>query len=182
MIAGLLHHPPDRRQLRQVADWLRHIGIPVTIGERFEPPFNSGLWVESGGVVYDPTVAHVGDLLHEAGHLAVLPSSVRQEITAGDIDSAAGPLIYSMLAADPRDETALASIQTGDEGVIAWSWAAAIEAGVPPRVTLTNGFFDPTVRENTHQWLVSGEFSGIAKLRVAGFTDQWPKMKRWLLP
>src|SRR5258708_1523489 len=58
-----------------VLDFLRGIGLAVSIGEIEGPTVLPGIRVVAGGLVVDPArLKHPGDLLHEAGHLAVMPA------------------------------------------------------------------------------------------------------------
>lgn len=96
--------------LETIVEFLTSIGIEVrraTILSGFLP----GLAVEHGALCFDPErLEHPGDLLHEAGHLAVTAPEERRHGAVVD--------------ADPGLEMA----------AIAWSWAAAQHLGLPPEV------------------------------------------------
>lgn len=93
-----------------IVGFLRRIGLVVDERTLAGPTFLPGIRVERGGLVFDPyRLAHPGDLLHEAGHLAVVPPGQRAAMD-GAID------------ADPGEEMA----------AIAWSWAAAQDLGLAP--------------------------------------------------
>jgi len=66
---------------RRIADFLADIGIKVASVSISRKTFLPGILVESGRILVDETqLTYPGDLLHEAGHLAV---SLAQPFTAG---------------------------------------------------------------------------------------------------
>jgi hypothetical protein len=94
----------------RIASFLQQIGIEVrtvTLGRATPCP---GVWVERGVLLVDEAqLAEPGDLLHEAGHIAVCDPAVRAELT--------------VIGDDPGEEMA----------AIAWSYAAASHLGIDPR-------------------------------------------------
>jgi len=158
---------------RDPADWtgaistfLRRIGLSVTAGA-VPDGFLPGIAVTPGGLVVDRgRLAHPGDLLHEAGHLAVLPPARR---------------------ADPRPD------DLGDPGAeiaaIAWSWAAARHLDVPDRV-----LFHDHGYKGEAAWLAAtfraGQAPGLPLLQwmglaarpeaIAAGAPAYPRLVRWL--
>jgi hypothetical protein len=118
--------------------------------------------VRRGGLVVDePRLAWPGDLLHEAGHLAVADPAGRAELDdVGD---------------DPAEEMA----------AIAWSHAAAQHLGLDPTVV-----FHPHGYRGGGDWLAEafagGGGPGVPMLQWWGMTGGWkdeprfPQMIRWL--
>lgn len=96
----------------RIAEWLREIGIPVREGTLPADSFLPGVMLEPGGLVVDPErLLYPGDLLHEAGHLAVMLPE--QRATAG-----------------PN-----AGLEMGDEiAAQTWSYAAIVHLGLPAEV------------------------------------------------
>lgn len=153
-----------------IVGFLRRIGLVVDERTLAGPTFLPGIPVERGGLVFDPyRLAHPGDLLHEAGHLAVVPPGQRAAMD-GAID------------ADPGEEMA----------AIAWSWAAAQDLGLAPEALFHadgyKGGSDALI-ENFRQ----GRYIGVPLLEWRGMTDwqqpsaqhsatRYPAMKRWLCP
>src|SRR5882672_552004 len=96
----------------RIVEFLRESGLAVRVAEIEGPTVLPGIKVVEGGLVVDPArLKYPGDLLHEAGHLAVMPPGRR----------------------------ALANDDTGSDGgeemaAIAWSYAAAVYIGLDPRV------------------------------------------------
>jgi hypothetical protein len=94
----------------RLADFIRGIGIVVRTAELPEATFLPGIDIRHGMLLIDEgRLAHPGDLLHEAGHLAV---------------------------ADPAERgAAKLSPSDGDEmAAIAWSWAALKHLGLDPAI------------------------------------------------
>src|SRR5271170_1181821 len=93
-----------------ILDWLRKIGVTVRLAPLGANTFLPGVTMEPGGLIVDPErLLYPGDLLHEAGHLAIM-SPVQRASTEANAGSNMG------------DEIAA---QT-------WSYAAAVRLGLPP--------------------------------------------------
>jgi len=156
--------------LTRIIGFLRHIGLAVEERTLVEPTFLPGIRVECGGLVFDPVrLAHPGDLLHEAGHLAVVPPEQRAAMD-GAID------------ANPGEEMA----------AIAWSWAAAQGLGLAPEVLFHAGGYKGGSSALIENFL-QGCYIGVPLLEWRGMTDwqqpsaqhsatRYPAMKYWLCP
>ena len=175
-------------------EFIRSIGLEVREGRpNLEPAFNpdSYVWVHKGRLYYDSEKFHVGDFLHEAGHLAVLPSLMRPFAT-GDVEESVAHEIAEYLKynqdglfTQPEDPTARACLQCGDAEAIAWSYAAAVGCGVDTDLVFENGFQNEEDRESARLGCTMGQFMGIHGLRAGGFfasVKDYPKVERWLAP
>ncbi|HEX8578119.1 MAG TPA: hypothetical protein VF655_00825 [Allosphingosinicella sp.] len=157
----------EQDDLERIVAFLRGIGLSVRAeplpGENFLP----GLAISGGGLVYDPDgLQWPGDLLHEAGHIAVTDPALRPGMdAAGD---------------DPGEEMA----------AIAWSWAAAREIGLAPEVLFHEGGYrggSKALIENFSNgrdvgvpWLACWDMTTeIHRARTHGGTP-YPHMERWL--
>jgi hypothetical protein len=144
--------------VERIADFLRGIGIPVTNAELPES-FLPGVAIEDGGLVVDEArLEYPGDLLHEAGHLAMAPPARRAGMS-GDIDDM------------PDLEWA----------AIPWSYAAALEIGIDPALVFHGGGYrghSPGLLRNFQL----GVPIGLHFLVEAGMTsaELYPRMQRWL--
>lgn len=152
----------------QIARFLTGIGIPVRGGEVPASSFLPGLRIDRGALVVDEArLLYPGDLLHEAGHLAVLPPAARAEV----VDS-------------PGDDGGL------EMAAIAWSYAAALAAGLEPAVV-----FHPDGYKGGAQALLDnfsqGRYIGVPLLAWMGLTveprraatggeEPYPQMVGWL--
>jgi hypothetical protein len=152
----------------EILKFLVGIGLPVRMAELPGPTFLPGIHVESGVLVVDrERLLYPGDLLHEAGHLA-LKDPVSRAAANGD---------------------------TGDDGgeelaAIAWSYAAALHIGIDPAVVFhPDGYRrgSMAILEN----FAAGRFVGVPFLQWMGLTCEekrakelgvapFPHMVRWL--
>lgn len=108
---------PHGKWLEEIVVFLNHIGIEVQ-HSRILDAFLPGVTIEKGVLHFDPErLQHPGDLLHEAGHVAVTAPEERARALVVDTD--------------PGLEMA----------AIAWSWAALVHLGLPPEVVFhENGY------------------------------------------
>lgn len=143
----------------QIVAFLREIGIPVRAEPLPQEAFLPGLTLRDGGIVYDPArLLYPGDLLHEAGHIAVTEPERRAALD-GDAED------------DPGKEMA----------AIAWSWAAAKAIGIDPRLVFhAHGYRGGG--EAIFAAFESGEAFGVPLLAWYGMTSaaEFPCMARWL--
>ena len=152
----------------RIVDFLRRIGLTVHAGAIPEPTVLPGIKVDHGALVVDEArLKFPGDLLHEAGHLAVVNPARR--------------------AAMHRD--------VGNNGAeemcaIAWSYAAALHLGINPALVFhAEGYRGggASILENFAQ----KRTFGVPMLQWAGMTFEdkqarqhgvaaFPHMRRWL--
>lgn len=144
------------------------IGIPVVAAGLPGGTVLPGIDIDRGRILLDrDRLAHPGDLLHEAGHIAVMIPS-RRAAKSGD-----------------------ASKSMGDEiAAILWSFAALTRLGLPPKVV-----FHPTGYRGASDWHIEtfsgGTYVGLPLLQWMGLTldesnaaergvPPFPHMLRWL--
>lgn len=95
-------------------EFLKSIGIPTAFRTLHETCFLPGLAIEDGTIFIDKDeVQFPGDILHEAGHLAVIPTPDRRVANAEAF----------ALRPDREAEEMMA---------IAWSYAACVHLGLNP--------------------------------------------------
>jgi hypothetical protein len=150
-----------------ILDWLRQIGLSVRLAPLGAETFLPGVTLEPGGLIVDPEhLLYPGDLLHEAGHLAVMLPA--QRASAG-----------SNAGSDMGDEIAA---QT-------WSYAAAVHLGLPPEMV-----FHPAGYKGAAETLIQvyrDGNAGVPLLQWMGLTldparaavtsiPPYPHMIRWL--
>jgi hypothetical protein len=156
--------------IARIAEFLDGIGLKVEIADDLGQTFLPGIATKKGILRIDETrLLYPGDLLHEAGHLAMLP---------------------------PQDRIR-ADGNMGDDGglemsAIAWSFAAAIHLGISPAVVFHESGYkggSQALLEN----FAAGRFIGVPLLEWAGLTvgeqrakalgvPGYPAMLRWLRP
>jgi len=152
----------------RIANFLIEIGLNVATAKITEKTILPGIQLDSGIVLVDETkLLQPGDLLHEAGHVAVTPLTERQKLN-GDV------------AQGPGEEMA----------AIAWSYAAAAHLGLDPAVVFhADGYRGGagSMLENFRE----GRFIGLPMLQWMGMAfDQkqaravgvaaYPVMVKWL--
>ncbi len=95
----------------QIVAFLDRIGIPVAIEPVADDSFLPGVTIRQGTLVFDPAhLPYPGDLLHEAGHIAVTDPALRPKLDA--------------VSDSPAEEL----------GAMAWSYAAALAIGIDPAI------------------------------------------------
>jgi len=141
----------------RIAGFLEGIGLPCRRGAIADATFLPGIRIAAGGLVYDPEkLAHPGDLLHEAGHLAIMSPERRMR---------ARPNVGKY----PAEEMA----------AIAWSYAAALHVGLDPAVVFhENGYRGQSA--SIVASFTSPMPIGVPLLRWLGMTSAYPAMIRWL--
>lgn len=105
----------------KIADFLTLIGVEIVPEKLDEECFLPGILVKNGRLLVDETrLEYPGDLLHEAGHLALAPAGVRPdlsgEVVIPDID-----------------------INMVEAYVTAWAFAAVVHLGLEPQILLHQG-------------------------------------------
>lgn len=158
--------------LARIAAFLDGIGIPVQMGPVAADSFLPGIGIEAGALIVDPArLRWPGDLLHEAGHLALLPPDRRATASAA-LDGATDEA--------PVDEVA----------AIAWSWAALQHLGLPPALLFHDGGYRGQAAGLRLTYEL-GVYPGAAALAAAGLcrlhedpanpaTRPYPQMTGWL--
>jgi hypothetical protein len=147
--------------------FLREIGLTVRLVAISTQTFLPGVSMEPGGLLVDPDgLKYPGDLLHEAGHLAVMMPEERASASE-NVGSDMGTEI----------------------GAQCWSYAAAVHLGMSPEVV-----FHPNGYKGAAATLIHNYGSGVVGVpllqwmgltvdaqRAAQTGEQpYPHMQRWL--
>jgi hypothetical protein len=146
-----------------VVGFLRDIGFRVEEDEVAADTFLPGIVITQGALRFDPAgLLSAGDLLHEAGHLALLPPADRER-SNGVFEADGG---YEM-------------------GAIAWSYAASVHLALPIASLFHDGGYRggaEALRDN----FSAGRYVGVPMLAWRGLLEgdtainSYPKLKRWL--
>jgi hypothetical protein len=180
-------------EVTTILNFLREIGL------RFqESPgangFTPGIDIKDGVMLIDTTVAIASNILHEAGHLAIVPEEFRvyfQSNVAGGqcaaLDEAA------RIGAEPDSPMLRAVMQTSDTEATAWAWAAGKHLGIPEEIIILDEEYSRG-GEAIRLMLKVGMYMGIHGLSHAGFCAinkrssdfrgiaLYPALERWTQP
>ncbi|TND07646.1 MAG: hypothetical protein FD123_2965 [Bacteroidetes bacterium] len=147
---------------RKIVAFIRSIGIEVLARPVEGKTFVPGISIVGGTLHADESrMKWPGDLLHEAGHLAVAEPEKRNDILV-DIGN------------NPGEEIA----------AIAWSYAASVYLEIDPAVV-----FHPEGYKGDSEWLIEtfskGETFGVPLLQYYGLCrekgeSEYPAMQKWM--
>jgi hypothetical protein len=152
----------------RIVAFLRGIGLDVREGDVGAAPFLPGLRIEAGALVFDrERLTWPGDLLHEAGHLAVTPAARRA------------------LQSEALDDDAM-----GEFEATAWAYAATVAIGLDPAVLFHEGGYHgrSAALITTYSFGVYPGVQGLVAMGLAVPGDvaraqglaPYPVMRRWL--
>ena len=141
-----------------IVTFLTDIGIPVEVTTLPADTFLPAMTVARGTLLVDPArLTHPGDLLHEAGHIAVTDPAVRETLDS------------------------VADNQSEEIAAICWSYAAAHAMDLDPAIV----FHSDGYRGNAASLAMNyqlGVYIGLPLLVGYGLTTsaRFPAMDRWL--
>ena len=157
---------------RKLVEFISEIGLEIVPASIEVDTFLPGILVEHGKLLVDePKLTYPGDLLHEAGHLAVAPASVRPTLS--------GEVVLPDVAMEPVEVQAMA-----------WSYAAIVHLGLDPTVVFHSGGYRGDSKKLLLNFTV-GAYIGVNGLEDAGLTltgekakevgvAPYPHMLKWL--
>ena len=155
----------DHGALAPIVAFLREIGIEVRFAPISTKTVNPGLTIDRGALVVDEALLrNPGDLLHEAGHLAILTPAVRAS-SSDWVGKGGGEELAAM----------------------AWSYAAAVHLEIEPSVVFhANGYKggSASLVEN----YTEGRYIGVPLLEWLEMCDRpggalpYPRIRAWLNP
>ncbi|MEA2205661.1 MAG: hypothetical protein QOE77_2437 [Blastocatellia bacterium] len=156
----------------RIVAFLQEIGIEVVPASFAEETFLPGILVDKGRLlVEEAKILYPGDLLHEAGHLAVAPPEIRASLS-GEVNIQDEDM-------DPIEAQA-----------ICWSYAALTHLGLAPEVVFHEGGY----RKHAQDLILNfrlGVYLGANGLEELGMTVTaraarergllpYPHMLKWL--
>lgn len=156
---------------KRIVDFLTSIGLDIRPGEIDGDTFLPGILIDKGAMMVDESkLKYPGDLLHEAGHLAVAPSQIRKllsdKVELPDVD-----------------------MEPIEAGAIAWSYAAALHLGIDPAEVFHEGGYLGRSQELLMNFQF-GVYLGLNVLEEAGMAitprnaapdkPPFPEMRKWL--
>lgn len=106
--------------LQKCISFLHEIGIETRFEKLEESCFLPGLSIRNGTIIIDKeALSYPGDILHEAGHIAIVPACERLSLAASAIEKREHREAEEMMA-------------------IAWSYAACVHLCLDPYVVFHN--------------------------------------------
>jgi hypothetical protein len=190
----------DPAAIAKVKAFSESLGIRMRVyRHRWINEFLPGILVWRGGLSVNPSaIKGYDDVLHELGHLAILPSVIRP-YARGDVDCSIRPYVDSWFAThDPivgdgaEEPVCLALMQAGESEAFAWQYAAQVHLDLKPnlRFQMKDGdsmeWREATDIEvdNELAALSIGAHFGVHGLQASGMTTKlmFPKMLRWVQP
>lgn len=156
----------------KIADFLTEIGIVLIPAKLDAQTFLPGILVQSGKLLVDEEkLTFPGDLLHEAGHLAVAPANLRSSLS---------------------DEVILPDVNLDVLEVqsIIWSYAACLHLEIDPRIVFHEGGYKGKSESLLFNFSL-GVFIGLNGLEENGMAFSegkalelgvapFPQMQKWL--
>ena len=144
-----MHHI-ETSTVTEMIDFLRGIGLRVEERSLSVPTILPGLTIVDGGLMVDRSrLGYPGDLLHEAGHLAVKLPVDRNRTN------------YSV-GTDPAEEMM----------AMAWAWAAGVYLGVPPEVIFHEASYKNSDGSGLAEQFQAGQWFGVPMLQFYGLTAE----------
>lgn len=156
----------------RIAEFLNGIGIKVVPRSLEGGSFLPGILIERGRLLVDEAkLTHPGDLLHEAGHLAVAPAALRPGLS--------GEVVI------PDADMNAVEVQA-----TAWAFAAVAHLGLEPSVLFHEGGYEGKSAGLIFTYTM-GVYPGAYGLQTLGMTaagetarelqvPPYPHMLKWL--
>lgn len=156
--------------LSEIVQFVKEIGLEIQEKKIESNSFLPGIQIELGQILYDTSkLNHPGDILHEAGHLALMKPNERA-VASGDLEPGDGKTM---------NQNSL------EIGVILWTWAVIKDLGIDPRIV-----FHQEGYKGSSEWYIkqfeARNYIGLPLLIWMSLTDDldgevpFPKMKKWL--
>lgn len=160
-------------ELEKCIDFLHSIGIQTRTAKLTAPTFLPGLSIEEGRIVIDmDALKFPGDILHEAGHIAVVPAAERDMLDEAAIGKRENREAEEMMA-------------------IAWSYAACVHIGIDPAFVFHDdgykgggSYIAENFREKRYFGLPMLQWKGMALDETNAALQNlpaYPHMIKWLL-
>lgn len=156
-------------ELNQVLEFFDTIGIRYQLEPLPASGFLPGVLIKNGTLLIDPAqLSYPGDLLHEAGHIAVMPEASRHLLNDNVNESA---------NQGPAEEMA----------AIAWSWAALQHLNLPPEFLFHPDGYKGGSESYIEAFSTGSGFghpmlSWYGMCKPAGTEAGYPLMNLWLRP
>ena len=164
-------------EVYSVLEFISEVGLRCELVDKVDyQSVIPNIYIRNGVIEYT-LEATWQDLLHEAGHMAVIPSSIRSlmsdNLEASDEVLGSDPATYELYMAG------------SEAGVISWSYAACLEIGLEPD-NLFDAFNEPEGMLMAHKMAHNNQMGGtygVAELYYLGMIESkssFPRLVRWV--
>lgn len=164
---------------QNLLNFLRSIGICVhEVDSLPEKGFVDNILLKDGKMYITP-YASISSILHEAGHLAIIPAQFRH-LASGDLRGL--QQMFDALDNEPLDSHLMrAALQCGDTEATAWAYAAGVHLGIPEKLIIQDDEYSGTGNE-IRAMVAIGYYFGVHGLQHAGMCNKrdWPHLTRWV--
>lgn len=171
--------------MEEIIAFLNEIGIKTSRGNVPSNSFMPNIAIQDGSIIYNKD-ATLGDLLHEAGHLAIIPKKYRP-MCQGDMDESMRAIFDKAEIAGemiPDSTIYCALIQSSDPEATAWAWSAGRHIGIEPQDIIADYLYEGTGAD-VRLMLSLNCYLGINGLRAAGMltsVKSFPHLTQWTQP
>lgn len=158
--------------LEKCLEFLNSVGIKIIVKKIEGSSFLPGLSIEGGCIVIDKeSLKYPGDILHQAGHVAIVPAAERAMLNAAAIQERPNREAEEMMA-------------------IAWSYAATVHLNIDPYFVFHNNGYLAGGR-NIADNFKNKRYFAVPMLQWIGLTAEektgaalnvhpYPHMLKWL--
>ena len=157
----------EQEIFNKTIDFLRVIGIPVHFRPINDKTLLPGIQVLNGEIIVDmEQLKYPGDILHEAGHIAVVPAAERNSLNEDSIGE--------------REQN-----QAEEMAAIAWSYAACVHLDVDATFVLHDQGYKSGGNHLANNFK-AGRYFGVPMLQWTGMAldpkepGGYPEMRRWM--
>ena len=172
-------------RLDAVVDGLLRIGLQVRETDTVTDAFLPRVRIRNGGLEVAPG-ARISDVLHESGHLAVMPDRFRKYLD-GDLRIGIERAFAECSSGEGVEARAL--LHADEQAATAWAFAFGASLGLPAERVIEDRDYQGD-GASQRLALSVGRHAGIQALRGGGMcamayeTDslQWPVLRRWVQP
>jgi hypothetical protein len=175
---------PSSHWNRLIAAELATIGIEAE-KRSHASGFLDGIRIEKGRLLYSSD-APPSNLLHEAGHLAIMPTAFRHlaEDRLSQVFAAMGEALQRRMdeTGNPDDPLIRAIMQCSDMEATAWAWAFGVRVGLPHDIIILDSEYGGD-GAGVRMQVSHGMYLGINGLRAAGMVQSvrtYPQLSKWL--
>lgn len=181
-----MKHP---EALEPIVAFLRGLGMEVVYGDGAQGGFLPGVNIHAGVIHVDPdSLLEAGDVLHEAGHIIVVPRRYWPRL-GRDLQADIEALVAEQSGpGQTPDPLLVRAARQGEQMAQAWSYAVVRHLGLPLESLFFPGSYRVGPYEGTHPfqtWIEQGTHFGplfLAQAELTGFSGLFAYMGNNGLP